>query len=299
MEGHNYYQSRINKSLDFMDAHLGDDLKISDMAEAAHFSTFHYQRIYRALQNESPYETLLRLRLEKSVFLLKHDPKKGIQEIAQECGFGAIENFSRQFKKRFGFTASIFRKNKSLRDSRIYQEDRSNSNQISRQKWDAKDAPTFEVQIDELPQTEIVVRKALFGMDGSGLVEAYEELMQWYESAGKLRGESKRYGMSVDDPDVTPSNLYRYDFAVARDQDLEIREPLTRSKIPGGPYAKVHCEGDLTLVGQVWDFLYKVWLPESGYVPRHFPAIEEFLQGPEEIGWDRFNINCLIPLETD
>ena len=89
---------------------------------------------------------------------------------------------------------------------------------------------------------------------------------------------------------------YRYDFAVATEASLALDSVFEHGCIPEGLYATVHVEGDLSMVASAWDYLYKSWLPNSGYLPRHFPALEEFLQGPEAIGWDRFNIKCRIPI---
>ena len=143
----------------------------------------------------------------------------------------------------------------------------------------------------------IALIKAVFGADGSELVAAYEQLMSWYESMGKQRTGSRRFGMSVDDPEVTPANLYRYDFAIAMEGSFETTAPIEKRVLPGGFYAVLACQGDLVKVAQAWEYLYQVWLPDSGYVPRHYPAIEEFLQGPEQIGWEQFDILCKVPIE--
>ena len=67
--------------------------------------------------------------------------------------------------------------------------------------------------------------------------------------------------------------------------------------ITGGLYATLQVQGDIHQVAQAWDYLYKVWLPDSLYAPRNFPAIEEFIQGPEDIGWETFDMNCRIPIQ--
>jgi len=117
-----YYQYRINQALEYINNHLEEPIYINEVAKVAHFSAYHFQRIYKALQGETPYETILRLRLEKAVFLLKHRPSERIGSIARQCGFDSPENFSRQFKARFGFSPSAFKKDHALQNSRIYQE---------------------------------------------------------------------------------------------------------------------------------------------------------------------------------
>ncbi|MCB0711793.1 MAG: AraC family transcriptional regulator [Ignavibacteriae bacterium] len=289
------YRTRINKALKYMGEHLSEEITISHLADAAHFSPFHFQRIYKALQSETPYDTILRLRLEKSVFLLKHYRSKPIAEVAFESGFSSIENFSRQFKKRFAVSPSAFRKDKELQKSRIYQEQNEYDFYYTIEESRREGVREFPVTIEQVEGTPIALVRAFFGADGSGLLESYHHLMEWGEKRGfRLRGERCRFGMSIDDPDVTPVGLYRYDFALAVDRGTEGEGIVEIGEIPAGAYVTLHCEGTITDVAQAWDYLYQVWLPESTYLPLHYPAIEEFVKGPEEIGWEKFDIKCRI-----
>ncbi|MBO3697052.1 GyrI-like domain-containing protein [Roseivirga sp. E12] len=292
-----YYLTRINKAVDFIDQNLNEDLKVSEVAKAANFSTFHFQRLYKAIRNESPYDTILRRRLEKSVFYLKHHPKMKIHEIAESVGFGSIENFTRQFKARFGHSPSELKRDKSLLNSRIYQDGSENNFHLAYDKSRQLPPTQFKVEVRQEKERPVALIKAIFGADGSALVEAYEKLMAWYESDGNNRPDSKRHGMSIDDPDTTPANHYRYDFAVETDREIPKNGIIEKVIIPAGTYAFIHCQGDILKVGQAWDFLYKNWLPNSEYIPRDCPAIESFLKGPEQIGWETFDIHCCIPIE--
>ena len=220
-----------------------------------------------------------------------------IGEIAHEVGFPSSENFSRQFKERFGHSPKHLRNNLDLLNSRIYQENKDNNLHLANNESRNQPKPVFEVEVQDSLPIQSAHIKAVFGADGSGLVEAYEQLMTWYEGLGYNRIGSRRFGMSIDDPDATPANFYRYDFSVEIEDSFQPEGLIEKVEIPSGLYAVVHCQGDIIKVGQAWDYLFKTWLPESGYVPRHFPAVEEFLKGPEEIGWEAFDILCKIPIE--
>ncbi len=298
MENLIFYQIRVNKAVKFINDHLHRNIKIAELAEASHFSVFHFQRLYRLFQGESPYETILRLRLEKAVFLIKHYKKMKIMDIAMDCGFPSNENFTRQFKSRFGFTPSMFKKDKALHKSRIYQEADDYDFYLAIAESRKSAGSDFSIMVEKLDPIRIAFIRAMFGQDGTILVECYKHLMNWAASQNiPIKGNLKRFGMSVDDPDVTPAHMYRYDFAVAVGPSVDAFDTIEIGEIPGVTYVTLHCKGDLSKVGQAWDYLYKGWLPESGYVPLHFPAIEEFVQGPEEIGWDQFNIKCRIPIK--
>ena len=297
MNNKSYYQNRINQAIAFLNDHLDEEIRINKLAEVSHFSAFHFQRIYKALQGETPYETLLRLRLEKAVFLLKHRSHLKISEVALESGFPSIENFSRQFKSRYQLSPSSFRKNKELQNSRIYQETHPNDFYTCIEESRKEDVKTFPVEIETLETIPIAFIRAIFGMDGSTLVKRYQELIDWaQQNQIPYQGPLRRFGMSVDNPDVTPVDKYRYDFAIRVEGNPEVDGLIEIGEIPQALFATVHCEGKLTDVAQAWDYLYKEWLPTSDYTPLHFPAIEEFIQGPEEIGWENFNIKCRIPV---
>ncbi len=292
------YRARINNVLAFINANLDAELTVQQLAEVAHFSPFHFQRIYKSLQSETPYDTILRLRLEKSTFLLKHYSQKTITDVAFECGFASVENFSRQFKKRFGHSPSAYKRDKELQKSRIYQEPQKHDPYHAILESRKELATDFHVTVQRLPAIKIAFIRGFFGEDGTELVKNYHHLMEWAQKNGMpTKGERRLFGMSIDCHDVTPTVLYRYDFALAVEGSPETDGTIEFGEIPEGDYATLHCTGDITRVAQAWDYLYRDWLPNSGYVPRHFPAMEEFLKGPEEIGWETFDLNGRIPVE--
>ncbi len=299
VENKRYYETRIINAINFINENLSEPLSIEQLAKQSHFSNFHFQRIYKALIGESPYETILRLRLEKSITLLKYEQDLKLNEIAFQVGFLSYENFSRQFKQRFKCTPKQFKTDQDLQNSRIYQEINPNDFYTRILESRKKELQKFDVKIEHLPNIKIALVKAIFGMDGSGLIEKYQHLMQWAEKNNiPYQGERKRFGMSIDNIEVTPSGQFRYDFALSLDQlDRKGEDIIEIGAIPEGQYATIHCQGKLENVAQAWDFLYKKWLPESDYKPKHYPALEEFVQGPEEIGWKNFNLKCRIPIE--
>lgn len=292
-----YYYDSINRAIKFIQKNLDEPLKLDVIAREGGFSPFHFQRIFKSITGENPYEYILRKRLEKAVFYFKHGKKRSVTEVAFACGFPSPENFSRQFKTRYGVSPSYFIKNKTIHQDIIYR-DRDEggyyhiyeeSRKISR--------PDFKVKIENWEDIPIYSIRAIFGADGKELMEAYQELMSWCHSHQISYGEMRRFGMSIDDPAVTPFQKYRYDFAVHIPTSPQAKGKIEQSDIPRGTFVTLDVQGDITRVAQAWDYLYGEWLPQSEYVPRHFPAIEEFLKGPEEIGWTQFDIKCAIPIE--
>ncbi len=293
----NNYQIKINQALAYVDQNLSEDINVQKMAAISGFSMYHFHRIFKAITGETPYESLLRLRLEKSVFLLKYNHQLSISEVGYESGFSSAENFSRQFKSRFKISPGTFRKNKELHNSRIYQEHLPNDFYFRIENSRKQNKQLFTVEIENLPDIPIAYTKAIFGEDGTGMVEKYLLLMDWAEQNKiNIKGELTRFGMSIDNPEVTPASKFRYDFGLTIDKSYTSVDHVQFGVIPKSDYATVHVKGTLENVAQAWDFLYQDWLPESQFIPINYPAIEEFLQGPEEIGWETFNLKCRIPV---
>ncbi|MBT8338578.1 MAG: helix-turn-helix transcriptional regulator, partial [Desulfatitalea sp.] len=86
---------------DYVESHLDDDLTLSSLARVAHFSPFHFHRIFSAVVGESLNRFIQRVRVEKAASQLLLNPKKSITEIALDCGFSSAATFARAFREAF------------------------------------------------------------------------------------------------------------------------------------------------------------------------------------------------------
>ena len=81
-------------------------------AAVAHFSPYHFHRIFRGMVGESVKEHVRRLlRLERSAQRLR-DSNDAILEIALDAGYESHESFTRAFRAMFGESPSEFRDNR-------------------------------------------------------------------------------------------------------------------------------------------------------------------------------------------
>ena len=58
------YQRRIHRVLAYIDKHLDEDLSLEVLADVAHFSRFHFHRVFVALCGETLGDYLRRRRVE-------------------------------------------------------------------------------------------------------------------------------------------------------------------------------------------------------------------------------------------
>jgi len=93
----------------WIDAHSEDAVSLSDMAQAAGLSAFHYLRCFAAVLGVTPHQYLVRCRLRKAARLLA-DQERAVTEVALDVGFADLSNFVRSFRRAAGVSPTAFRR---------------------------------------------------------------------------------------------------------------------------------------------------------------------------------------------
>jgi AraC family transcriptional regulator len=102
------YRDRVMRVVDYIWKNSERDIDVNHLAEVAHFSPYHFHRIYREMMHENVNATVRRLRLHKASNMLLQSDKK-IEDIALSCGYGAVESFTRAFKKTYDYSPAQYR----------------------------------------------------------------------------------------------------------------------------------------------------------------------------------------------
>jgi AraC family transcriptional regulator len=76
---------RLRRVLEFIEANLGTDLELEDLAFVAGSSRFHFSRAFREATGFPPYRYLIHRRIDAAKILLLED-RFSIPEIADRCG---------------------------------------------------------------------------------------------------------------------------------------------------------------------------------------------------------------------
>ena len=296
------YLERLAVVVKHIDDHLDADLSVEALAEVALFSKFHFHRIFKGAMNETLNSYVNRRRLERAANYLKRRPDLSVTQIAMRVGFNSPEHFSRAFKEKYGTTANAIRKSdsadpESLKNSKIYQEVSDKSFYHVYEDSRKQPTPSFDVVVREQPNYVVATISETFGADGTPLVNAYNELVDWANQRGLFQPSAKRFAVSRDDIETVPAEQYRLEFSIEVPPQTAVSGRILLDRIWGGTYAIIGVQGDIHRVAQAWDYLYKEWLPRSSYLPFDAPAVEIFLQGPETIGWETFDIEIGVPLQ--
>ena len=101
-------QRQLMIILDYIEANLDQEIKLANLAELLGMSQFHFSHLFKQAMGLSPYQYLLKQRVEKAKHLLKQTDRL-IADIALECGFNSHSHLSKQFRQFTGMTPKAFR----------------------------------------------------------------------------------------------------------------------------------------------------------------------------------------------
>jgi AraC-like DNA-binding protein len=101
---------RLRQAVDFMMAHLDNDIDLAQIAQAAFMSKYHFARTFSNAFGVSPARWLTNARLDHAAQLLKDVGNvQSIQSIASNVGFASASSFDRAFKRCHGISPLQYR----------------------------------------------------------------------------------------------------------------------------------------------------------------------------------------------
>ena len=102
-------EERMKTMLEWIDAHLERDIRIEDLARAAHVCPRVCQRLFRRYLHCSPMEYCMQKRIKAAAWMLA-TTDKSITDIAIQYAFSSPSHFSRQFRLATGYTPTSFKR---------------------------------------------------------------------------------------------------------------------------------------------------------------------------------------------
>ena len=107
------YESKIKASVDYLNENFRDvNLSMPDVAQKSYISGACFRKIFKDEYGMTVMDYVMKKRMEKAVRLLTNS-ELSIREIAEECGFGDDEYFSRCFKNAYGAPPKQWRRENS------------------------------------------------------------------------------------------------------------------------------------------------------------------------------------------
>ena len=310
------YWARVNRAIDFIERNIDRPLSLREIAEVAHFSPYHFHRIFGALVGETLHDFIARVRIERAAVQLCANPKKSITEVALDCGFASSATFARAFREAYGMNASAWRRaDADRKDRKMVRKDGKVPPALGSYPGTGTDSAgaepqpdrrramettnTLQVRIADLPEMPVAYVRHIGPYAGdSALFEGLlERLMRWAGPRGLLRfPETKLLIVYHDNPDVTDEDRLRTSVCLTVPPGTPVDGEIGSMSVAGGRYACGRFEIDSDGFGAAWDALFGGWLPDSGYQPDDRPCFELYLNDPATHPEHKHVLDICIPV---
>ncbi|KHE72668.1 AraC family transcriptional regulator [Halobacillus sp. BBL2006] len=261
----------LQKSIDYIEEHLLEDLSIEEIAQKANASVFHFQRMFSLLTNMSVGEYLRKRRLTLAAHELSKTDEK-IIDIAYKYRYDTPESFSKAFKKQHGI---------SPRDVKCFTGKMQSYNRLVIQ-VSVKGAEPMQYEIVEKGPVQVVgVKEEVSCVNG----ENQRIIPKLWDKVNK-EGMSQRLfrlndgaikgvlGVCVD-KSKTKANHIDYWIAVSHEGDVP--EGFSKLDLPASKWAVFEVHGPMPdAIQKVWKQIYSEWFPSSGYEHAGTPDLEVY-----------------------
>ena len=307
------YIARINRVIDYIQNNLDSQLDLDKLANIAHFSKFHFHRIFSAMVGETLNSFVKRLRIEKSATMLIVNKNTSITEIAFECGFSGSAQFSRAFKEHFGMSATRYRtigKNQSKNsqqksnignvDSNGRKADKQKSTYFDDVNSKNKRGIDMKVEVKKLDDMTVAYVRHIgpYAGDSDLFGKLFEKLYKWAGPRELLNfPETKTMSIYYDDPNVTDESKLRVDVGLTVPADTKVTGEIGKVIIEGGKYAIARFELKDNEYAEAWKKFMSEWLPDSGFVPDHKPCFEMYMNDPKQHPEGKCIVDICVPVK--
>src|SRR5262245_10713296 len=296
------YRQRLIRALRHIQEHLDDALPPAELAAVAHFSPYHFSRIFSAMVGESIGQHIRRLRLERAAGALRHTDRT-ILDLALDAGYESHEAFTRAFASHFGMNPSEWRTAAAepvlppVACHVHYGVDQAVSQFIPL----LQENPMLDIRIESLPSLQVaaVRHNGSYRTIGPDFVR----LAAWFGRSGLfgLLGPSTQ-GLAIyyDDPRETPEEKLRSDacFSLSRALPAEAPEWVQSASTEAGEYAIARFKGPYTRLDEAYQWFFSTWLPSSGREPAELPILEFYRNSPRDTQPDDLITDIAIPLKA-
>lgn len=262
------YRARVLRVVDHLWLNLDQGTDLNTLAEVAHFSPYHFHRIYREIMHENLYQTVRRLRLHRAASLLIRTDLS-VQDVARQVGYGGAESFTRAFSSSYGGPPAQFRQKNQAHSEHPVTLPPQNKVYPMNYSFDIVDIP--DMSLGGLPHQG----------DFMAIGATFEQLFATLGSSGLVGPDTRYFGIYYNDPCATPIDQLRSMACATLTPEQAAQAGLQVASIGGGPHAVVTHIGPYAELEKGYDWFYGQ-LPELGYEMADQPPFEEYVNDPKD-----------------
>jgi AraC family transcriptional regulator len=290
------YKERMLCVLVHIQQHLDEALALEELAVLAHFSPYHFHRVFQGMVGESLMAHVRRLRLERAAMRLKHTDQP-VTRIAFEAGYETHEAFTRAFRALFGESPTGFREiHQPLAlpgaPSGVHYDPAASP--IDFTPYRTGGTP-MEASIKKMCEMRVAFARHVGPYQEVG--PTWGKLCAWAGPRGLFGPQTVLFGLCHDDPSVTPPERIRYDACIVVGANMQAEGDVGIQTIPAGEYAATIHRGPYSGLAQTYARLCGEWIPQQGRELRSAPSIENYHNNPNDTPPEELVTEVCVPLE--
>ncbi len=249
------YIDSIQKTIDYIEANLKEELDINKAIRESGYSLTHFYRIIQSFSGISLKDYIRNRRLSEAAVALRMSHTR-IIDIAMEYDFQSQEVFTRAFLRLFGITPGQYRK--SRESITLYE--KLNARQLFMSLNGLSIEPT--IILEKIFQLVGITRTVHPG--SADISQLWREFHHSSDSIITPLNSDKLIGLCEYMPDITDDSEFSY---------MACKEVLSTDNLPMGMKAKIipctkyavfNHSGTVDRLKETYDKIYGVWLPLTG-----------------------------------
>lgn len=293
--------ARLNIAITYIEENLSEKLSLEIVAKKAHFSPFHFHRLFKLIVGETVNNFINRKRIEKSAAYLLHQKEKNITEIAEKVGFGNLSSFSKSFKKFYGISPNKFKEESPEKFSKICKTESKNGKVVitfeqyicninNALNWLKMKTNSEIKQIEKLELAYISHKGKMEAISG-----VYDRLVQWAAPKGLMNEETKMLTIYHDSPKITNPNNLRMSACIILNNPIKVDGEVNLRTIETTKCIVSRLEITPFEFQQAWESSF-AFMIENGYKKAEVDPFEIYYNNAAEHPENKFIVDLCIPI---
>ena len=283
------YLAKIQRSIDFIEDHLQEDLSLVQVAKVVAFSPYHFHYVFGTTVGESFKDYIRKRRLTEAAHVLRRTDR-GILDIAIDYGFESQESFTRAFKKMFRINPGAYRK--AQRIPRYFEKKKISLNELEHR----MKGIVLKQKTVNLPEFYVVGLEYIGTNENLGnITKTWDQFSQRINEVSNRIDPGISFGYCYSTPEMVQEEKMRYVASVKVKDLSSIPEGMVGVKIPAQSYSVFTHKGPIDKIKESYNYIYSAWFPKSGMEPADGPDFE-FYDNRFEFGAESSELDIYVPV---
>jgi len=262
---------RIFKSIDYIERNMFEPVDVHDIAQASHYSTYHFSRIFRSLVGDTPKEYLRKRRLTIAAERLARG-ESSILSLALECQFESHAAFTRSFKQLFKVTPKQYRE--SADPFRLKYKDQFSRHMLNH----LQNRLDMEPEIVFRTETKVVGVARHYREDDLNIETLWSAFRpDVFQIKNRVGGDA--FGIYEEYLEREGDVGFSYVCSVEVSDLDHVPEGMIGRTIPEHLYAVFGHQGPISYLPETLKYIWGSWLPKSEYEYQETPDFELYSPG--------------------